>query len=193
MEEMDALLRSLAIQNPPGPMADQTSTSPITSTRTTNQGEEPLSPEEEEKAWQKAVEMMMSGEGLAALGLDENASSSTSSAAPVASGSNPTSATAGSNKADPPSFEETMRKTMESLKAGGENKGAGGTGAAPPDLAALLAQLGEGGLEGLGEGDDDLGGLLDGMMSQLMTKEVLEEPMTELASKVGTMGIATCG
>ena len=52
-----------------------------------------------------------------------------------------------------------------------------------PDLAALLAKLGQEG--GLGDGDeDDLGGLLDGMMSSLMTKEVLEEPMSELASKV---------
>ena len=50
----------------------------------------------------------------------------------------------------------------------------------------MLASLGgEGGLEGLG-GDDDLGGLLDGMMAQLMTKEVLEEPMSELASKVSS-------
>ena len=142
-------------------------------------GEGALSPDEEERAWQRAIEMMLSGEGLEALGLDKKG------AKPPAAGEvlpfQPKSR---------PDFDETMRKTMEQLNSPAAGpSGARGGGGGPPDLAALLAQLGAdpSALDGLGgEDDDELGGMLDGMMAQLMTREVLEEPMSELASKVST-------
>lgn len=60
---MENLLRELS--GTPGPF---TAPSPAASTRA---GSEPkMSSEEEEKAWQKAMEMMLSGEGLEALGID---------------------------------------------------------------------------------------------------------------------------
>jgi hypothetical protein len=57
---------------------------------------------------------------------------------------------------------------------------------APESLEALLASLNDLGL-GKGEGDDDdpeLSGLLNTMMNQLMSKEILYEPLKELAEGV---------
>ena len=50
-------------------------------------------------------------------------------------------------------------------------------------LEALLAQL------GTGESEEELNGLLETMMSQLMSKEVLYEPLKELHDKVGFSGV----
>lgn len=164
IEGMESLLRQLANENPPGPMAGETSAKAEGSPKK-------LSPEEEEKAFQQALEAMLSGEGLEALGMDKK-----NPRAPPAK-------TAGK----PTSFEETIKKAMENINQGGSNAG-GGSDGMPGDLAALLQQLSTDpsaldGLEGLGDDDDELGGLLDGMMAQLMSKEVLEEPMGELAQK----------
>ena len=159
---------------------------------------------EEEAAWQKALESVLSGEGLRAMGLDDPATpaipGASASKAP-ASAAAPTSTTAPASAAPKPSFDDTIRRTLDSLKSGGSAPagGAGGAGGANAaagleeflrqmghDPAALDALNGLEGLEGLDglEGDDDLGGILDGMMSQLMNKEILEEPMAELEAKV---------
>lgn len=56
----------------------------------------------------------------------------------------------------------------------------------PESLEALLASfknLGLGGAEGPDD-DPELTGLLDSMMQELMTKEVLEEPLKELERAV---------
>lgn len=47
------------------------------------------------------------------------------------------------------------------------------------DLEKLLAEFGE------GKTEDELNGLLDGMMSHLMSKDILYEPLKELSDKVG--------
>ncbi|CAK9780807.1 Pex19-domain-containing protein [Cutaneotrichosporon oleaginosum] len=161
IEGMESLLRSLANDNPPGPM-------PGASTEKARDATPSLGSEEEEKAFQRALEMMMSGEGLEAMGLDKGA------AGPSARGPSKQSL----------NFEETIKRAMESVNTGGAGA-AGGRDEIPGDLAALLKQLGEdpSALDGFGDDDDELGGLLDGMMAQLMSKEVLEEPMTELAAK----------
>jgi peroxin-19 len=49
-------------------------------------------------------------------------------------------------------------------------------------LGDLSAGMGAAGTNGGAEGD--FSGVLDGMMKQLMTKEILEEPLAELAEKV---------
>jgi len=180
IEGMESLLRSLATEHPPGPMPDAKGASSSTPGGKAPELPSGLSSEEEEKAFQRAVEMMLSGEGLDALGMDGGKKpAGPAPAGPSASGSKPRAAP-GAN------FDETIRKTMESLNQGGAGAAAGADGM-PGDLAALLKQLSEdpSALDGLGEDDDELGGLLDGMMAQLMSKDVLEEPMTELASKVG--------
>ncbi len=54
----------------------------------------------------------------------------------------------------------------------------------PETLKNLAGSAGSGGAGGNGE---DFGGLLDGMMKQLMTREILEEPLQELGDKVGLL------
>ncbi len=110
------------------------------------------------------------------------------------------------------SFDETIAATLNNLKSSASRAreassastsapgGSGGAGGDP--FSALLAQLSgldpstidpalldalnAGGAGGGGAGGEgDIGSMLDGMMSQLMSREVLEEPLTELAEKVG--------
>ena len=224
VEGMESLLRQLAGENPPGPMPDRPmagpSRPPLSATREigTNSPDGLDGDEEDlddDKIWQKAVEMMLSGEGMDALGIDPKslsksapsqspgppippvppgpaAPSSTSRDRQPAAGPSRTRQTQPSASAG--DFDETIRRTMEQLKSAGKAGGPSGgmnglDGLGEGDeatLAQLLASLGGDGLGGMGEGGDgdDLGGLLDGLMAQLMTREVLEEPMTELASKV---------
>ena len=185
VEGMEALLRQLAGDHPPGPMPGTTSTDNPTGKKSE------LSPEEEEKAFQRAIEMMLSTEGMAAMGLDDKGDKKsvpkpTSSTSVKKPQSSTAKSTAGeSSKPDVPAFEETIRKAMESLNsAGGPTSSGGGGGPSDPaELAKLLASLGNDSNLDL-DGDDELTGILDGMMGQLMTREVLEEPLSELASKV---------
>lgn len=192
VEGMESLLRQLAGDHPPGPMPDTTDVKSDKKETLNPADLKPgsteaspagigLSPEEEEAAWQRAVEMMLSGEGLEALGLDK--SGIPNSAPPLPDRGAPVKE---EKKGEQLDFDETIRRTMEQLKSPRGKSRGGGESNGAPDIAALLAQLGSdpSALEGLGEGDDELGGLLDGMMAQLMTKEILEEPMAELASKV---------
>jgi peroxin-19 len=73
---MESLLRELS--GTPGPF---NAPSPDASTRA---GSEPkMSEEDEEKAWQKAMEMMLSGEGLDALGLAGESKQPAQAKAPV--------------------------------------------------------------------------------------------------------------
>nr|XP_019045702.1 hypothetical protein I302_06093 [Kwoniella bestiolae CBS 10118]OCF24632.1 hypothetical protein I302_06093 [Kwoniella bestiolae CBS 10118] len=181
MEGMDELLKQLAGTHPPGPMPD----APSSSSAPNGNGKLPspstgggLSKEAEEEAWQKALEMVLSGEGLKAMGLDDQPSTSTSNSQPS------------SSQKPKASYEETLAKTLESLNKAGSKPSGGAANGQQPDLSALLASLG-GDPDllkdlNLGDGGDDDGELadvLEGMMRQLMNREVLEEPMNELASK----------
>lgn len=98
------------------------------------------------------------------------------------------------------SFEETIKQTMNNMRASSSAPQPTTSDSSDP-LAQLLASLnidpselsslglgdlsaGVGG-KGMGEGDGgDFSGVLDGMMKQLMTREILEEPLAELAEKV---------
>lgn len=214
MEGMESLLRQLAGNagimpdlpaDPSGASGFGAGTAPSVGEDKGKDKMKALSPEEEEEAWQRAVESVLSGEGLKAMGLnDPSVPTPSGTGTGTGSGSGNTAAaappaTSGAAKAEKPSFDDTIRRTMESLKSGGSNSaklgGAGaGAGSAGAGLEEFLRQMGHdpaaldalGGLEGLEglDGDDDIGGLLDGMMSQLMNKEILEEPMSELEAKV---------
>ncbi|WWC62501.1 uncharacterized protein I303_105097 [Kwoniella dejecticola CBS 10117] len=223
MEGMDALLKQLAGDHPPGPMLGKSPNdpgigkgkSPSENGNGIGNGAGAMSKEAEEEAWQKALEMVLSGEGLKAMGLDgppddsisPQAGSSSSGAdrgiRPDLASNDKAKAREGSDTKTKtntkPTYEETLAKTLESLNAAGSkpNLNTSSTGTGPqPDLSSLLASLGGdpdllkdlNGLGGLGgEGEDgsegDLADVLEGMMRQLMNKEVLEEPMNELASK----------
>ncbi|KAG7531946.1 hypothetical protein FFLO_04014 [Filobasidium floriforme] len=115
----------------------------------------------------------------------------------------------GTNKDQGLSFEETIERTMKNLKEGADDAKKSKPAAQDPlmallaqltsdpdalgdldldglDLSALSASLGLDGKAGgaLGEGGDEgMGGVLDGMMRGLMTKEILMEPLEELAEK----------
>ncbi|KAH7338380.1 Pex19 protein [Rhizoctonia solani] len=72
-------------------------------------------------------------------------------------------------------FQRTIRQAMDKLKTSDENaKSSGPT----DDFAELLKQLGEG-----GEGEEGLQGMIEGMMGQLMSKEILYEPLVEMNEK----------
>ncbi|WWC88731.1 uncharacterized protein L201_003644 [Kwoniella dendrophila CBS 6074] len=201
MEGMDALLKQLAGDHPPGPMLDAPSGSNFNNSLPKSTESGGLSKEAEEEAWQKALEMVLSGEGLKAMGLDDstlstqtngNSRSPLGNPPPIPSNS---SAPGSSSSNSKPSYEETLAKTLESLNQAGTKPSSGSNNVQQPDLSSLLASLGGdpdllkdlnlggGGGGGEDEDDGDLANVLEGMMKQLMTKEVLEEPMTELASK----------
>lgn len=113
--------------------------------------------------------------------------------APDASGSFAPSgpgASAPPTSAPPPpaNFQDAIRQTMDRLKnsdtsaaaaAGGAAGGLGGMGEA--DLEKLMAALGGG--EG-GEGGADFEKMMESMMAELMSKDVLYEPLKELRDKV---------
>lgn len=168
---MESLLRQLANAHPPGVMPDtlgsgsSSTTSKIGSAEvkgdlaakgdgSKGDGGVGLSAEEEQKAWERAVEMMLSGEGLEAMGLgskgeggpagpsgsQDGSKSATAqgtgvvppkSQAASSSRAPPISATTSNSKTTPPaaalSFEETIRQSMASLdSASSANKRSGG-------------------------------------------------------------------
>ncbi|WVQ73220.1 hypothetical protein IAR50_002786 [Cryptococcus sp. DSM 104548] len=183
-EGMESLLRQLAGDHRPGLMLDEPQPSGSSSGQKQTPESAPMSKEAEEDAWQKAVDMLLSGEGLAALGLDDKD-------VPSAGGSKGASPNPPKKEqGDQPDYEETLRAIHDKLKNAGQKSGDSQTGGEAEGMEALLKALGGdpdllrdfGSGEG-GEGDGQLEGMLEGMMAQLMTKEVLEEPMSELASK----------
>ncbi|CAE7230787.1 unnamed protein product [Rhizoctonia solani] len=74
-------------------------------------------------------------------------------------------------------FQRTIRQAMDKLKTSDENAKTSGA-ASTDDFAELLKQLGEG-----GEDDETLQGMIQGMMGQLMSKEILYEPLLEMNEK----------
>ncbi|CAD6571467.1 MAG: Peroxisome chaperone and import receptor [Tremellales sp. Tagirdzhanova-0007] len=192
VEGMESLLRQLAGDHPPGPMPDIVPPPPAshpngtTSAPLEKNGEGQMSAEEEEKAWQKAVEMMLSGQGLEALGLEKNGERSSTPPAPR-----------NRDGGVKPDFQETIRRTMESLNqpvSSGSKGGGSGSTEEPgnaTNLAALLGKFGSdpSALDGLGGDDDELGGLLDGMMTQRVILDPFY-PSPLLAVRTGNAHIA---
>ncbi|KAL6298517.1 Pex19 protein family-domain-containing protein [Sparassis latifolia] len=79
----------------------------------------------------------------------------------------------------PDSFQSSIRRAMEKLKESNSNLQ---TDASTPDsIEALLSQLKAEG--GGGESEDDLQGLLEQMMTELMSKDILYDPLKELHDK----------
>ena len=146
-----------------------------------------------------ALSKLMSGLGAGSIGDGKSAASPSKSkgAASSASSAAATAAASSSAPAAPPaSFQDTIKATMSKLaeseaqhknrSAGKDKGGLPGVDSDDP-LAALMAQMEalSGGEGGDGEdGDGDLPGLLDGLMDQLMSKELLYDPIKELKVKV---------
>ncbi|KAF7373427.1 hypothetical protein MSAN_00552300 [Mycena sanguinolenta] len=136
------------------------------------QGREDVDAAEEAKRFKAAWEAMLIQEmdGL-------STGASTSGAGP--SGTAATDATTDD-------FQAKIRAAMSKVNEGESTlKDAAGAnaGADPDSLEALLAQLNDLGGADLPESEAELAGFLESMMGELMTKEVLYEPLTELADK----------
>jgi len=119
---------------------------------------------EKEKAFKSAWESLFM-EGIAGTGVGGSKPSSPST-------------TAKPGEAED-SFQSRIKMTMDKLKESESTlkTDSGST----PDLGSLLSGLGNLG-EG-GEGDEELQAILETMMSQLMSKDVLYEPLKELKDK----------
>lgn len=115
--------------------------------------------------------------------------------APSSSSSKATPKTAnGSGKASAPkpqNFEDALQATMSRLadsEAQHKSRSAKGSKDSDDPLAALMAQMealgGLPGMNGQGGDDENLPEVLDSLMDQLMSKELLHEPITELKRKV---------
>jgi len=88
-----------------------------------------------------------------------------------------------SGEKDP--FQKTVRQALDKLKEG-ESKLKEDTSVpsgSADSLEALLASLGDLGLGEGAETDEEFAGFLENMMGQLMSKEVLYEPLKELSDK----------
>jgi len=110
--------------------------------------------QEREKAFKSAWESMFTENGARA-----NADASSSS-----------------TPAEDDSFQSRIKMAMDKLKESESTlKADAGSGT---EMESLLSELGK-----LGDNDEDLQGVLESMMSQLMSKEVLHEPLKELHDK----------
>jgi len=106
-----------------------------------------------------------------------------SAPAPSSSGPSKSKATAAPSVTGEESFQETIKKTMERMKASGDQATAAATSENTDDiLAEMMKAMQAGGLDGEG-GEEDFSKMLLGMMEQLTNKEILYEPMKELDDK----------
>lgn len=83
-------------------------------------------------------------------------------------------------------FQSTISSTVSKLRSTASSASAASSAAAAEEsdpLAALMAKMG--GMPGAGEGEEGMQKMLDEMMEQLMSRELLYEPLKELSEKVG--------
>jgi len=94
----------------------------------------------------------------------------------------PANDTKSSQKGAEGSFQERVKQTMDKMKEGQSSlKSSDNDDGGDPDLATLLSSLNNLGVDG--ETEEGLHGFLETMMSQLMSKEVLYEPLKEMHEK----------
>ncbi|KAH8685506.1 Pex19 protein family-domain-containing protein [Tricladium varicosporioides] len=82
------------------------------------------------------------------------------------------------------SFQETIKKTMERMRASGDSATAAAASEPTDDiLAEMMKAMSASGLDGAEGSEEDFSKMLLGMMEQLTNKEILYEPMKELDDK----------
>jgi len=111
----------------------------------------------------------------------------TAAAPPTVPTSQPASSSSSSTKKPAePSFQDTIRKTMERMQTSGQTASAAASGpSSDPDedmLVQMLKEMQSGDFGGA-DSEQDLNKLLMGMMEQLTNKDILYEPMKELHDK----------
>jgi peroxin-19 len=104
----------------------------------------------------------------------------------AATGASASSSSKKGGAAQPESFQDTVRKTMERMQASGASADAAAASDAPSSEEDMMAQLMKELQAGGGGGEEDFNKMLMGMMSQLTNKEILYEPMKELHDKFPT-------
>ena len=111
----------------------------------------------------------------------ESAEQPSAAPAPAPAGPGGSSSTPANAEA---SFQETIKRTMERMQAGGDQATAAAAAEGSDDfMAELLKQMQSGGgLDGEGN-EEEFSKMLMGMMEQLTNKEILYEPMKELNEK----------
>ncbi|CAL1710393.1 unnamed protein product [Somion occarium] len=90
------------------------------------------------------------------------------------------SAANGNTETKEDAFQSSIRKAMDKLKESETNLQAESASDVSDPLEALLSQLGDG---AGGESEEELQNILESMMTQLMSKEILYEPLKELHEK----------
>ncbi|KAI0711758.1 Pex19 protein family-domain-containing protein [Earliella scabrosa] len=143
--------------------------------------EEGATDEEREKAFKAAWEAMLVEGMNGTLNADDlarvGAGKTPAPAASTASGSGTTASTGSGAGVD--SFQENIRKAMEKLKE--SDRMADEAAAKGDGLDDIFSRL-QGDLDST-ESEEELKGILETMMSQLMSKDVLYEPLKELHDK----------
>lgn len=132
----------------------------------------------------KQFEQMMADMGLGGMaGMDgfPGATSSSSSSGGKAVSIPPL--TSGSSQAAPPpaNFQDAIKSTMSRLRESDASASTSADATDGMDLEKLMAALGGSG-EGL-EGEEGLAKMLESMMGELMSKEILYDPLKELRDK----------
>lgn len=130
--------------------------------------------------------MKQFGKIMAEMGLGGRAGSSGTSAGVATTAGSSSVSTAEPQR--PADFQDAIKLTMSRLRESSSST-AGGSGGSDPfgdfseeDLAKLLSSLGENGE--VPEGEEGMTQMLEKMMGELMSKEVLYEPLKELRDKV---------
>lgn len=142
---------------------------------------DPAEEQRREEAFRKAWEaMLIEGMDGAVPGLDDIAGVTAKSGSGASTGAE---ADTGKDKekatgAAEDDFQKNIRAAMQKLKESEQNlRDSQAASTNDDDLEKLLAEFGE------GKTEDELNGLLDGMMSHLMSKDILYEPLKELSDK----------
>jgi peroxin-19 len=166
---MEALMKDLG-----GPGGEQAvATGPET---TADAGNENLFNEQE---MMKQFEQMMADMGLGGMAGMEGLSGGDTKGA---TSSTSTSAAGGAPAAAPANFQDAIKSTMSRLRESDASASSStGADADGMDLEKLMAALG--GAEGI-EGEEGISKMLESMMGELMSREILYEPLNELKEKV---------
>ncbi|CAD6910130.1 unnamed protein product [Tilletia controversa] len=145
-------------------------------------------PDLNEDELMRGFEEMMAAMGLGAPGAGAASTSS--------SGSGAKAGPSGAATAPPADYAEAIRATMAKLRESDTNaasgssssssRGAGADGMGMPsedELAKIFSALGEGGMGDGGEEGPELAKMLESMMGELLSKDILYEPLKELRDK----------
>lgn len=126
---------------------------------------------------------------MAEMGLGDGSANPAAATAGAAGGSSASTSGSAGGPQQPADFQDAIKSTMSRLRQSSAASGsAGGADAfgdfSEEDMAKLLSSLGENGE--LPEGEEGMAQMLEKMMGELMSKEVLHEPLKELRDKVSS-------